>query len=61
MIRLTVRTIVSWFNLAIYVYKWDAIFVLVGMFFIGMLSFPIVSITLEELVMRTNPGYLVTV
>ena len=59
--RPNLRTIISWYNLAVYTYKGNALLVLIGMLFVGMLSFPIVSITLEELVMRTNPGYLVTV
>ena len=46
---------------ATFVYKFDPIVILVNMLFTGLLSFPIVSITLEELVMRTNPSYLVTV
>lgn len=35
--------------------------ILINLSLVGFFVFPMVSITLEELVMRSNPGYLVTV
>lgn len=55
------RTIAQWFQLAVFEYSLPAYLILINMSIVGFFVFPIVSITLEELVMRTNPSYLVTV
>ena len=53
-------TLISWFQFATFYFFLSPIIVLVNMCFTGAFIFPIVGITLEELVVRTNPNFLVT-
>ncbi len=56
-----IRTVAEWFQLYTFTNMLKPIFVLINLGSIGFLVFPMVAITLEELVMRSNPYYLVTV
>ena len=55
------RTGLEWYQYYLYDNKMNGILIIINMCCVGATIFPMVSVTLEELVMRLNPKYLVTV
>ena len=61
MSNLFISCLAEWSSYYTFVNMLSPLFVVINLGVVGFFAFPIVAITLEELLMRSNPYYLVTV